>query len=252
MTDPEKLRALIAEMRRANECINAAVTATDYQVACVALALIARQFLRDSEALSTLLAEAEPSMGASMGDSMGNPDRNPHSAAVYDFDKESRIVCEAIGSPVGRMTVACALREAYQAGRAERPTPPVEDDWALARVRRMAETARTNAGVYGAKLLKGHGYPDEVMRDAQDAIALEEVLTRLTPPVEDAVDWKKAWHALSHDTGMEIEKLKQEITLLQEDAVTRAKLENCQHERLNDHGDACLDCRAIYMDGKWQ
>jgi hypothetical protein len=58
-TDPEKLRALIAEMRRANECINAAVTATDYQVACVALALIARQFLRDSEALSTLLAEAE-------------------------------------------------------------------------------------------------------------------------------------------------------------------------------------------------
>jgi hypothetical protein len=68
--------------------------------------------------------------------------------------------------------------------QAERPTTPVEDDWALARVRRMAETARTNAGVYGAKLLKGHGYPDEVMRDAQDALALEEILARLAPTVE--------------------------------------------------------------------
>jgi NTP pyrophosphatase (non-canonical NTP hydrolase) len=71
-----------------------------------------------------------------------------------------------------------------EVAEAEHPTPPVEDDWALARVRRMAEAARTSAGVYGAKLLKGHGYPDEVMRDAQDALALEEILARLAPPVE--------------------------------------------------------------------
>ena len=26
----------------------------------------------------------------------------------------------------------------------------------------------------------------------------------------------------------------------------------CEHERLNDHGDACLDCGAVYCDGEWQ
>jgi hypothetical protein len=148
MTDPEKLRALIAEMRRANECINAAVTATDYQVACVALALIARQFLRDSEALSTLLAEAE----------------RPHAA---------------------------------------RPTIVPRQD--------------------GGEQWEWHqdGFDVEIeFKDGRIVGAFTEEAERPTPPVEDAV--------------------------------TRAKLENCQHERLNDHGDACLDCRAIYMDGKWQ
>ena len=58
-TTADKLRALVREMQRANERVNAAATATDYQVACIALALIARQFLRDTEAFSTLLAEAE-------------------------------------------------------------------------------------------------------------------------------------------------------------------------------------------------
>ena len=26
----------------------------------------------------------------------------------------------------------------------------------------------------------------------------------------------------------------------------------CQHERLNDNEDACLDCGAVFVDGKWQ
>ena len=26
----------------------------------------------------------------------------------------------------------------------------------------------------------------------------------------------------------------------------------CQHECLNDHEDACLDCGAVFVDGKWQ
>lgn len=27
----------------------------------------------------------------------------------------------------------------------------------------------------------------------------------------------------------------------------------CPHEQLNDHGDACLDCGAVYIDGEgWQ
>lgn len=26
----------------------------------------------------------------------------------------------------------------------------------------------------------------------------------------------------------------------------------CQHERLNDHGDACLDCHAVFDNGRWQ
>lgn len=36
----------------------------------------------------------------------------------YDFDKEAGIVCEAIGSNNGRMTVNCALHEAHAAGEA--------------------------------------------------------------------------------------------------------------------------------------
>jgi hypothetical protein len=100
MTDPEKLRALVGYTQHKPECGRS----------------IASIRFGDADkgdctcGLSTLLAEAEPSMGATMGDSMGNPDRTPHSATVYDFDKESRIACEAIGSPGGRMTVACGRR----------------------------------------------------------------------------------------------------------------------------------------------
>jgi hypothetical protein len=34
----------------------------------------------------------------------------------YDFEHEAERVCKAIGSTVGRMTVICALRKAYEAG----------------------------------------------------------------------------------------------------------------------------------------
>jgi hypothetical protein len=54
-----------------------------------------------------------------------------------------------------------------------------ELQWAFERVLKMQQMAEANAGVYGAKLLKGHGYPDEVMRDAQDALALRLVLAAL-------------------------------------------------------------------------
>lgn len=60
-----------------------------------------------------------------------------------------------------------------------------EHGWALARVRRMQGMAETNAGVYGAKLLRGRGYPDIVMTDAMDALALRTVLAeREWQPVE--------------------------------------------------------------------
>lgn len=36
--------------------------------------------------------------------------------ADYEFHEEARIVCEAIGSDVGSMTVQCALRDAFAAG----------------------------------------------------------------------------------------------------------------------------------------
>jgi hypothetical protein len=75
---------------------------------------------------------------------------------------------------------------AYPEGEPTRAVPVPEgarlDDqqWALARVQRMASNARINAGRFGLKLLKGHGYPDEVMSEAQDAIALDTVLDALT------------------------------------------------------------------------
>jgi hypothetical protein len=91
---------------------------------------------------------------------------------------------------------------------AERPTPPVEEiDYRFLYRSAEAECIRWR------RRAERLGY------------TVEGEHKSVTPPVEDAVDWKKAWHALSHDTGMEIEKLKQEIALLQEDAVTRAKLE---------------------------
>lgn len=37
---------------------------------------------------------------------------------TYVCMTEAQIVCDAIGSKNGRMTVACALREAYEAGKA--------------------------------------------------------------------------------------------------------------------------------------
>lgn len=26
----------------------------------------------------------------------------------------------------------------------------------------------------------------------------------------------------------------------------------CQHQRLNDNGDACLECNAVFVDGVWK
>lgn len=39
---------------------------------------------------------------------------------LYVCTTEARIVCDAIGSKNGAMTIACALREAYDAGKAGR------------------------------------------------------------------------------------------------------------------------------------
>ena len=54
-----------------------------------------------------------------------------------------------------------------------------------------------------------------------------------------------------------IQKLTDEIAQLQDriDELTaeRDAVKNlCEHDRLNDHGDACLDCGAVYVDGEWQ
>ena len=35
-------------------------------------------------------------------------------------------------------------------------------------------------------------------------------------------------------------------------AAKQARYWQCKHERLNDHGDACLDCGSVQIDGKWQ
>lgn len=83
--------------------------------------------------------------------------------------------------------LAQALDDAILALHAagERETP-ADYEWAVERVRKMHDSASTNAALYGTKLLKGHGYPDEVMGDAQDALALGIVLTTLgAPPVPE-------------------------------------------------------------------
>lgn len=59
--------------------------------------------------------------------------------------------------------------------------PALSDDyeWAHERVVSMAASAYADARVHGLKLLKGFGYPDEVMRRAQDYRALSIILEAL-------------------------------------------------------------------------
>lgn len=60
----------------------------------------------------------------------------------------------------------------------ERPHAEKTEDleWAAERVRSMCASAFIDAGVYGPKLLKGFGYPNETFSRAQDARALQMVL----------------------------------------------------------------------------
>lgn len=48
---------------------------------------------------------------------------NPETVITYDFNKEARIVCEAIGSTNGNATITAALYEAYQAGQRDKSSP---------------------------------------------------------------------------------------------------------------------------------
>jgi hypothetical protein len=57
---------------------------------------------------------------------------------------------------------------------------PPDFAWAHQRVTNMAEANLINAQVYGAKLLKGHGYPNETFSYAQDYRALSIVLDALS------------------------------------------------------------------------
>src|SRR5262249_48620550 len=45
------------------------------------------------------------------------PHRHRSAPMKYDFEVEARLVCNAIGSTNGNMTVQCALREAFAAGQ---------------------------------------------------------------------------------------------------------------------------------------
>jgi hypothetical protein len=47
MTSPEAVRAILADMRTASDDVDEAQGTSDYQVRLVALALIARHFLRE-------------------------------------------------------------------------------------------------------------------------------------------------------------------------------------------------------------
>jgi hypothetical protein len=68
-------------------------------------------------------------------------DRSEAVSEPYNFDVEARMVCNAIGSNVGHMTVRCALHEAYEAALRERPAPPAGDVQGL-----RAVLARQQAG----------------------------------------------------------------------------------------------------------
>lgn len=63
----------------------------------------------------------------------------------------------------------------------------IEDfDWALDRVQRMCASAYLDAQVYGKRLLKGCGYPNESFSRAQDARALSILLNKVTGALSPA------------------------------------------------------------------
>jgi hypothetical protein len=96
--------------------------------------------------------------------------------------------------------------------------------WSIGRVEMMAGCCRLNAEKFGVKLLKGHGYPDEVMRDAQDALALETVLAesrRLAGELEQANERTRqamlreaGWMQQFHDQKELAERLAGEVERL--------------------------------------
>ena len=59
------------------------------------------------------------------------------------------------------------------------PIPKVDVDWAYDRLSRLTQVMTDEAAYNGPRLLRGHGYPNEVMSSAQDALALQIVLTEL-------------------------------------------------------------------------
>lgn len=56
---------------------------------------------------------------------------------------------------------------------------PDDLEWALDRVRKLFAVYYVNASRFGSKLLKGFGYPDEVLSNAADARALATVLAQV-------------------------------------------------------------------------
>ena len=65
----------------------------------------------------------------------------------------------------------------------------------------------------------------------------------------DILEWTAAWmqeHLIG--AGSVISDFRRKAAELR----AAAYKIGCQHERLNDNEDACLDCGAVFVDGKWQ
>ena len=72
-----------------------------------------------------------------------------------------------------------ALSFADSTGQTAQARQMADFAWARERVVGMCANAFADARVYGLKLLKGFGYPNETFRAAQDARALQIVLDQL-------------------------------------------------------------------------
>lgn len=94
-------------------------------------------------------------------------------------DRQERVEAQLLKSepPKLRMSADDSLPSTDAAALIQR----AEDvEWALERVTKMCASALVDARVYGRKLLKGFGYPNETFGRAQDYRALSIVLALLT------------------------------------------------------------------------
>lgn len=111
-------------------------------------------------------------------------DKRPHdlNCAECDMEEFNGVVYGSMHGMRRGVTPVPASREDH-ALRDEVPEASgqaLDMAWAMNRLSVLQACFETNAGRFGKKLLRGEGYPNEIMSEAQDALALRMVIDALS------------------------------------------------------------------------
>lgn len=112
-----------------------------------------------------------------------------------------------------------------KAAEAPLPSEPQSDEqWALERLTRQCASALVNAQVFGKKLLKGFGYPDESFCYAQDYKALSivlELVAQLRQALAESAEERDRLRSDLNDSATRRELLKQSLDRALQDVNNR-------------------------------